>query len=67
MSEKKPKGVYVIIENERLEKPLWKRVGTAFINRDESLNILLDALPLNGKLHVRELKERDDGQDREAA
>ena len=67
MSDKKPKGVYVIIENERLEKPLWKRVGTAFINRDESLNILLDALPLNGKLHVRELKDREEGQEREAA
>ncbi len=67
MSDKKPKGVFVIIENERLEKPLWKRVGTAFINRDESLNIFLDALPLNGKLHVRDLKERDEAQEREAA
>ncbi len=67
MSDKKPKGVFVIIENERLEKPLWKRVGSAFVNRDESLNIFLDALPINGKLHVRELKEREDGQDREAA
>jgi hypothetical protein len=67
MSDKKPKGVFVIIENERLEKPLWKRVGTAFINRDDSLNIFLDALPLNGKLHVRDLKEREDGQEREAA
>lgn len=67
MSDKKPKGVFVIIENERLDKPLWKRVGTAFINRDESLNIFLDALPLNGKLHVRDLKERDEAQEREAA
>ncbi|HSI03185.1 MAG: hypothetical protein ACAI38_08470 [Myxococcota bacterium] len=67
MSDKKPKGVFVIIENERLEKPLWKRVGTAFTNRDDSLNIFLDALPLNGKLHVREVKEREDGQEREAA
>ena len=64
---KKPKGVYVIIENEKLEKSFWKRVGTAFTNRDDSVNIILDALPLNGKLQVRELTEREDGREREAA
>jgi hypothetical protein len=67
MSEKKPKGVFIIIENERLEKPIWTRIGSAFVNRDDSLNLFLDALPIGGKLHVRDLKEREETPEREAA
>lgn len=32
----------------------WVRAGSAFVNKDGSLNILLDVLPLDGKLHVRD-------------
>jgi hypothetical protein len=38
---------------------LWVRAGSAFVNRDGSLNVLLDVLPLDGKLHVREAGGRD--------
>ncbi|MGH7898781.1 MAG: hypothetical protein ACREQQ_12560, partial [Candidatus Binatia bacterium] len=31
----------------------WVRIGVAFDNKDGSLNVLLDALPLNGRLHIR--------------
>lgn len=31
----------------------WVRIGVAFENRDGSLNVLLDALPLTGRLHIR--------------
>ena len=54
MQHRGPKAVYVIIENERLEKPFFRRVGTAFVNKDDSLNVHLDALPLHGRLHIRE-------------
>jgi hypothetical protein len=37
---------------------LWVRAGSAFVNRDGSLNVLLDVLPLDGKLHVRDANER---------
>ncbi len=37
---------------------VWVRAGSAFVNRDGSLNVLLDVLPLDGKLHVREAGER---------
>lgn len=68
MSDKKPKGVFVIIEREGREKSYWMRVGTAFVNRDDSLNLFLDALPVGNKLHVRDIKEREDRNDeREAA
>lgn len=39
---------------------IWVRAGSAFVNKDGSLNVLLDVLPLDGKLHVREAGERRD-------
>ncbi len=49
---KKAKAVYTIKENG--EYTNWTRVGVAFENKDGSMNILLDALPTNGKLHIRD-------------
>ena len=42
----------------------WARLGVAYGNKDESINLYLDSLPLNGKLQLREwteeeLRERD--------
>ncbi|MBL8934239.1 MAG: hypothetical protein JNM69_06790 [Archangium sp.] len=31
----------------------WVRIGSAWLNRDGSLNLYLDALPVDGKVHVR--------------
>jgi len=31
----------------------WLRVGRAFVNSDGSLNVQLDAMPLDGKLNLR--------------
>ena len=42
---------------------VWIRAGSAFVNRDGSLNVLLDVLPLDGKLHVREAGERREAQE----
>jgi len=33
--------------------PAWVRCGTARLNRDGSVNVRLDALPLSGGLHIR--------------
>ena len=33
---------------------IWVRAGSAFINKDGSINVHLDVLPLDGRLHVRE-------------
>jgi len=38
----------------------WMRVGTAFANRDGSVNVYLDALPLGGKLQIREAREAEE-------
>ena len=56
MQERRPKGVYVIIERDKLEKPVFRRIGTAFVNRDSSINVYLDAVPIGGKLHIRDVE-----------
>ena len=33
---------------------VWVRAGSAWVNRDGSMNLYLDVLPLDGTLHVRE-------------
>jgi hypothetical protein len=41
-------------------KTHWIRVGTAFPNRDDSINLYIDAYPAMGnKLQLRELDEED--------
>ncbi len=50
------KDVFVINEKQGEEKPAWTRIGVAFVNRDESINVVLDAVPMNGKLHIRDRK-----------
>lgn len=48
------KDVYHIKAIDDGKKTLWTRIGTAFVNKDGSLNAILDALPVDGKLHIRD-------------
>ena len=50
----KRKDVFVIIESPTLQKPLWRKIGGAFVNRDGSLSVILDALPVSGRMHIRD-------------
>ena len=43
--------VFTIIERDG--KNFWTRIGAAFTNRDGSETVLLDALPLNGRMQIR--------------
>jgi len=54
----------VLCPVERNGKTHWLRVGSAFPNKDDSINLYLDALPVNQKLQIRELDE-DDLRDRD--
>lgn len=38
-------------------KTRWTRIGYAYENRDGSLNLYLDALPLGRRLQIRDAKE----------
>ena len=49
---KKYRVVYTIIE--RNQRKIWVRIGAAFGNRDGSVNVILDAMPTNGRLHIRD-------------
>ena len=55
-----PKAVYTIIERENADRDFWLRIGTAFVNRDDSLTVFLDASPANNRLHIRDTQERED-------
>mgnify|MGYP007026514428 CR=1 FL=1 len=59
-TNKSPLVVYTIVERERDGRKLWVRIGTAYVNRDGSLNARLDAVPTNGRLHIREPRALDE-------
>lgn len=42
--------------------PYWHLIGTAFVNKDGSLSLLLDSLPLDGRVHIRDFKEHTEQQ-----
>ncbi len=52
------KDVFLITEQTGLGdapiKSVWTKIGVAFVNKDQSLNVRLDAFPMDGKLHIRE-------------
>ena len=54
------KVVYTIVERARDGKKFWLRIGAAFTNRDGSLNVHLDATPVNGQLQIRDYKPLED-------
>ena len=59
MSGKKLKVLCPIQSTKDEKKTYWRSLGIAYENRDGSINLYLDALPLNGKLQVREWDEED--------
>ena len=76
MTIKKPTHkVFVVEEREgegKDEDAFWTRVGSAWAHKDgKGFNVVLSALPVNGRLVLREFTEDDDKgrrrQDRSAA
>ena len=33
---------------------IWVRAGVAYVQADDSMNLTLDVLPMDGQLHIRE-------------
>jgi hypothetical protein len=54
----KVKIAYVITE--RNGKSHWNRVGIGFVNRDGSINLKLDSVPVSGELQIRDYVPRED-------
>lgn len=52
------KDVFIIRDGKNGDS-FWTKVGVAFTNKDGSLNVLLEAVPVgDGKLHIRDAKEK---------
>jgi hypothetical protein len=65
MSDKTPLEVWSVRDAAERGKPaFWKHCGRAYVNQDGSINVLLDVLPMNGKLQIRKRKEAEVGADR---
>jgi len=57
----KMKDVYAIHDREDGQKhSTWAKIGVAFVNRDDSLNVILDAIPITGKIHIRDRKPKNE-------
>lgn len=50
--------VYTIVEKPGSQKGIWLDIGVASENRDGSMSVKLDALPVNGTIHIREFEPR---------
>lgn len=62
-TQPRPRAVYVVTERavpDGTFRTFWTKVGKAFENRDGSVTLKLDALPLSGMLQIR-----DEDKDRE--
>ena len=53
------KKVLCPLQNEKTGKTYWMRLGSAYVNRDGSYNVYLDAYPANGRLQIRDLDDKD--------
>lgn len=63
-SGRKPWAAYNIIERGEGKSKIWSRIGSAWRNRDGSMNIVLDSFPLGGKLQIREADDREPRRER---
>jgi hypothetical protein len=53
-----PRHVFAITERGEGLKSIWTRIGLAWNNRDGSITLRLDALPMSGIMQVRDPDER---------
>jgi hypothetical protein len=52
------KIAYVVTQ--RGTNKYWTRIGVAFVNKDGSINVKLEAVPVSGEIHVRDYVPRDE-------
>jgi hypothetical protein len=53
MADKNQETKNVFALTEKGERTYWTKVGVAYTNRDSSINVQLDALPVSGRLQIR--------------
>ncbi len=50
--------VFQIRDRGENQKSAWTEIGVGFTNRDGSINLLLNSLPLDGKVQLRTYEPR---------
>ena len=58
MDASKMKIAYVVTQ--RGTNKYWTRIGVAFVNKDGSMNVKLEAVPVSGEIHVRDFVPREE-------
>lgn len=56
------KAVFALTERD--DKTFWTRIGAAFTNKDGSITVALDALPVSGRLQIRDNEPKEDSDER---
>jgi len=57
MDQSKVKIVYNVTE--RAGRSFWTRIGVAFVNRDGSLSVRLESMPISGEMQIRDQAPRE--------
>lgn len=53
---------YVVRETKEGQPNSWVRIGAGFVNVDGSINVVLDANPLDGTFQLRKPKPKEETQ-----
>jgi hypothetical protein len=61
----KVKEVFAISEPKEGEKAIWSKIGVAFVCKDDSINVILDAVPLTGKINIRDRYKKNGNNDKQ--
>lgn len=59
-NKKSYKHVFMVNKSEDGERSYWTKIGVAFVNRDNSLTVELNAIPLSGRLQIRDPKGKEE-------
>ena len=62
MAKQPDLNVFTVIERHGDKKNFWQRIGSGWTNSDGSFNVELNALPVNGKMHIRPPKQEEQKQ-----
>lgn len=54
------KHVFMVDKSEDGGRSFWTKIGVAFVNRDNSLTVELNAIPLSGRLQIRDPRPREE-------
>ncbi len=59
-NRKSYKQVFMVEKSEDGGRSFWTKIGVAFVNKDNSLTVELNAVPLSGRLQIRDPKRKED-------